>query len=523
MARFNRDRFRRKLDATLGQAEDEAFEVLIWAVDRLQAGDIARARRFLGFPTQVVGGRLGDPHYIPPWEMETLLNERLALPPLRLRPGSPYRVMNTKTFNALGATINLLRRLEEAEIGMVLRRMNVMREMPRIGHRQFEWQRGFWSTEVVYRWPFLFGGPLCLDYFKRKTGVSIPDFIFYGVCVHGLFELQPGWMQRQLLELPGFDRAVTEPSLRLLSAPIAEARVGAGQLKRLAWTTNYQPSQYRQTPLILVGNPPRLRAPLRDLIQVRITSGLFYDVADAPPAVRNEIADRFEGYSHDLLAGHLPGLQATRSIPYRFKGNLLNSPDVLLRDRERLCAVFECKARKMSFAARYAEDPIADGGNGFDELIKGICQIWRFFAHARMGITPGIHIDNATAGVLLTLDNWTSMSSELQRQLIQIAGVRVGERYPEITPEDQRPIVFCSIEELEQTLAGADETQFLADLGLATEDRFAGWLLPNVHRDATGDGLANRPYPFADRLGEVLPWWDDLDARAAKILAQAPH
>ena len=231
MAWFNRDRFRRKLTNALDRAEDEAFQVLIWAVDRLQAGDLTQARRFLNFPPQVMGARLGDQYFIPPWEMETLLNERLTLPPLLLRPNVPNRVMNCREFNALATTVNLLRRLEDAEIGVVLRRMNVMREMPRIGHRQFEWQRGFWNTELVYRWCFLFGGTLCRSYFEQKTGVCIPDFILYGICVHGLFELQPGWMERQLLDLPLFDRGITEPALRLLSAPIAvarETRVGFG-------------------------------------------------------------------------------------------------------------------------------------------------------------------------------------------------------------------------------------------------------------------------------------------------------
>ena len=143
----------------------------------------------------------------------------------------------------------------------------------------------------------------------------------------------------------------------------------------------------------------------------------------------------------------------------------------------------------MSFAARYAEDQVADGGGGFDELIKGICQIWRFFAHIQLGCVSDIVVDPATSGVLLTLDNWLTMSAELQRELTDLARERAVKRHPEITPADQRPVVFCSIEELEQTLAGADEAQFLTDLKLAAEDRYVGWILPNVHRDAAGGAM----------------------------------
>ena len=525
MSRFNRDRFRRKLNSALSQAEDEAFQVLIWAVDRLQAGDLAQARRFLNFPPDVVGGRLGDRYFVPAWEMETLLNERLALPPLILRPDVLSRVLNCSEFNTMVAVVNLLRRLTDAESGIVLRRMSVLREMPRIAHRQFEWQRGFWNTELVYRWFFLFGGPLFRSGFEQKTGISIPDFVLYSLCVHGLFEEQPGWTERALLELPLFNLDVAQSALRLLSAPIAVARENARQLSRAARTTSYQPSQYRQTPLILLGDPPRIRAPLRDLIYIRITSGLFYDLVEAPSSVRNEVSDRFEDYCCRLLGESLPNMQSSRSVEYNFDGKPMCSPDVLLRGRDGLAAVFECKARRMSFAARYAEDQIAEGGGGFDELVKGICQIWRFFAHVRLGYVDDIIIDQATSGVLLTLDNWLNMSVELQRQLEGLAHKRAAERHPEITSADQRRVVFCSVEALEQTLAGATETQFLADLKLAVEDRYLGWLLPSVHRDAADKGVSTRPYPFAHRLGEVLPWWDHIDslarALAEKVQPQA--
>ena len=53
---------------------------------------------------------------------------------------------------------NILASLENAEDGLTLERINVLREMHRLGQRQFEWQRGFMSYSRLYRAAFIYGG-----------------------------------------------------------------------------------------------------------------------------------------------------------------------------------------------------------------------------------------------------------------------------------------------------------------------------------------------------------------------------
>jgi hypothetical protein len=93
--------------------------------------------------------------------MWRLLNEVLTTPKLKVVPGRSNRILNCGTFSATGAVVNALLGLENAEDGIVLKRVDVLREMHRLTQRQFDWQRGFVSHSQLYRSGFLYGGELC--------------------------------------------------------------------------------------------------------------------------------------------------------------------------------------------------------------------------------------------------------------------------------------------------------------------------------------------------------------------------
>ena len=86
-----------------------------------------------------------------PWKLETMLNEVLTTPKLKLRPNRPNRRLDCRQFEAIARVANALTGLENAEDGLTLRRIDILREIHRLGQRQFEWQRGFFSYPQLTR------------------------------------------------------------------------------------------------------------------------------------------------------------------------------------------------------------------------------------------------------------------------------------------------------------------------------------------------------------------------------------
>lgn len=62
------------------------------------------------------------------------------------------------------------------------------------------------------------------------------------------------------------------------------------------------------------------------------------------------------------------------SEKYRVRGNDVETPDILIEDEGYVSIVVECKAARMSYEARFSEEPIVEARRGYDELAKGVFQ-----------------------------------------------------------------------------------------------------------------------------------------------------
>ncbi|WP_246756714.1 hypothetical protein [Bradyrhizobium diazoefficiens] len=201
---------------------------------------------------------------------------------------------------------------------------------------------------------------------------------------------------------------------------------------------------------------PKIRLPA--LIIQRVTAGLYYDHVGGDSKIWREIGSRFESYCIELISKALPGTQPSGSFKYKFR-RAIDSPDIFLRDESGAAKLaIECKAKKRSIIAKFSEKPLDDAREAFSEIIKGVVQIWRFHSHCRRSSEIKV-IAHDAAGIVLTLDPWLRISNHLDR-LMQEAHALAGRIDPDIIDEDRKPILFCSIQDLESTLAIASEASF---------------------------------------------------------------
>lgn len=487
----------------LARCDDEAMVSLSAAVTGALAGNAEALRAVSDLPPEALGAELGSPWYIPPWLLETLVNELLATPKARPRDFGQIRVLNTTRFSTLRALARVLARLENAEDGIFLDRYDVFYEMARIAQRQFPWQRGTISAPTIYRAMLLYGSGTARDHFEREVGIAVSDFMMIGFYLSAAFASNGFVLRTRDLAEIGITPAMREAALARLAILLPEARCRASAIRTNAQHTAYRPSVLRDFPIIAFGaNGERLRAPLPELIPYRYTTGLYLDVVDGGSAVWTGIGQRFERYVLEYLGAMMAPYEVAGEREYGPRKTRFRTPDVIVSAANRVLAVVECKAKRMSFRARYADDPVAAASRGFDEIAKGVFQIWRFFAHARLGLVDGPPVVSDCQGILVTADSWLALAAKQSERVMAAAHV-LADNAGGIGSQDRRAIAFAQIGDVKYALQHGTGDSFLAACRAIVSDEQRGFLLSVAHQ---AKQEKPRDYPFVTRLEAMLPW-----------------
>lgn len=508
----NLARWTNEFHTQLSLADDEKLLRALWSVNAIQAGHIEAGESILrNIPDDLKPGKIfASKRSIYPWELDTLANELLTTP-----KHVYYRSADTRNWRVLAQLANLLRNIEDAEYGVRRNEVSMLVEMGRIAARQFDWQRGFFNIADLYRSAFIYGQGACADHLAETYGLSIEDLSFTGFALMAMYVEAPTTSPLDdytVLARMGLSAENFQKVLSRIAMPLAEMRDEATRLRSGSRQTAYRPSILRRYPCILLGRKrDRMIAPLAELIAYRLTAGLFFDIVGGTGAVRNDCGKRFETYSLNLLTSMLPGARFVPEWRYKADGNRRDSSDILLFDplgKVRLAV--ECKARWMGADVRFGESPVV--GKDYEEIIKGVFQVWRFFSDCRRGLT-GQDAAGEAMGVVLALDEWFAARSTVLERVVEEAHALADASGPHILPEDRRPIAFCSIHELERVLETATEQSLLGAFeDLASKPR--GWIFSNLHSDFDAPKTKHKPYPFSNALLTLLPWYGQIKEAA---------
>ncbi|WP_146191649.1 hypothetical protein [Azospirillum humicireducens] len=505
VGRLGRDVMRRKLERLLAQSVDEGMIALVSAIAQLQAGNPAPLQFLRDFPSEAVGASLQSDYHIPLWILETIVNELLATPK---KPGfgvGMSRILRADRFASMRLLANVLIELENAEDGIFLAKHDVFTEMARIAQRQFPWQRGIANGPSVYRSLYLYGSGRAASFFESSAGITVSDFVKVGFYLSSRLGHASSTGRFQDLSSIAITPDQREAALAKYALPHAAARSHAMMIRADRRHTAYRPSILRDFPVITFGDRnERLRAPISELITYRFTSGLHRDVVTGGAAVWTEIGSRFEQYCLDYLQAMMRPFTVIGEQNYGTKKSRYRTPDVLVMNNGVVHLVAECKAKRMSFDARFSDDPAAAASLGFNEIAKGIFQIWRFFAHARTKVTDIVEVHSDCQGILITADSWLTMARNQEAHVYRAAHA-MADQEGGIEPQDRRDIAFCVIDDIEFVLQNGSAEAFLTACRGVCSGEKKGWILSVAHAVSQG---AARPYPFLDRIGEILPWWN---------------
>lgn len=501
----------RELVTRLSHIDDFGFLTMAWCTHAMQTGREDSIRKgIFQYPKEAASDNMLSGRSVQTWEIETLVNLLLTTPKT---PGFAWEpTMDTRNFDTIRVLTNLLRSAEDDETPLRITDDNIFDELHRIGHRQFPWQRTWVRSSELYKYLYIYCQGVCADYFKETYGLDIIDYVSAAFI---LFSQHVGRTWMPLLDtqekLPVSLEAIHKTTKMLSSSTWTAHCESAALVRKFEAEASapipiaYLPSYLRLKPIISYDRADKTlyTSPLPDLILLRVTAGLFYDLTSGKNAVTKDANARFEEYSRKIIKAFIPEFDPLPSEKYGTKKLPYETPDILLKLDGKIVSVMECKATKLTYAGQYGENPREDASQGYDQIVKAIFQLWRYFAHVRQGLLKHELADDVT-GVILTLDAWTQMGGKLRDRLVAEAKVYSVTKDSSITEADMRTPVFCPIQELDDILSFSDADQILSTFRSMTEIDSFSW---NVRqkRDDVGPRLPAKRYPF--NPGELMPLW----------------
>lgn len=484
---------------------------MVWAVDAVRMGEAERVKGRFQFPREAVGAKPGEQHFVAPWALETLVNEALVR---HSAAADARRLLNTKLWASFATIFNLLSEIEDRESMDDIPELGILDALPRIGWRQFGWQIGYKTCDRLYRAWSLYNFREANEFFLKTYGVSVDRFCYVGFVVAALLNEFPAVDQDASLSKVGITDAERNAFFRMVSLPSTEARKRARAERAGKGQIAYKPSVLRRTPLIMIqnGSAPEAFCPITELLYRRITDGLFYDLI-GDDNLRRIIGERFEDYVFQITNYYLSKkFQLLPESRYGPKSQQRATPDLrILNEKDELRAVVECKSRRIPFKVLSSPNPYLENEDIYDELVKGVIQIWTYVAEVRLGVADRNWIVSAdVVGVVLTLEPWLQMHAQTIEAIRKRAALRIEEN-TNIEEIDQIEIAFVSMDEWEYALRRIDADGFLQALNDQASPRRHGFLLSSTVGEIIGrDNPSVTPFDYHDGISRLVSWWNDV-------------
>jgi len=404
-----------------------------------------------------------------PWDLELLAREV---------------VLNSPTFGgdrSLGRwedfarAINFVRQIDE-EISKRRGGDEILRELHRIVHRQFPWQRPP-TTSSIMRYFKIFGGSELEPAVEKQTGLPIRKFYQLAFAVSGHLLKSSGINMANDYGVIGISKDESAAFFQKISTtlPVLREQTRALQSYDDGWVYAWNPLQ--ATPLVAFdpAYPERAYCPIPMYMLRRVSDGLFYDLVKTP-GFDNAYGAAFQNYVGIVLRELLkpPKFEVLAEAPYDLgKGYRKHGVDWTVID-ETANIFIECKTKRLRQDAKF----IVSGtglSDAMDALGSYVVQHYKNIIDALAGKTKWRPNEKPSFAIIVTLEDWWIFTPPIVSLLDESVTRHLVEAGIDKSILERVPFAVASIDELEIGCQIMAETGIEPFLEMKSNAEHRGW------------------------------------------------
>jgi len=468
--------------------------VLSWSIEAFRDGRTKAARRFIELPGTPDDYQMSGKYFIPPWHIDAVINEKCRL---LLIDKKKITSSKLRSWSEIATLFNTYARLSNVESTMDFSPSGIIAAMQRIFWPQYDWQIGFENSQRLGRAWYVYGAPEAKSAFKAKHGIDLDTFLKSLFAVYAATDDSP---VAQIVDVPemGLSRDLIYRSCRVIGRYIHDHAKHSLDIYKKNVPREFNRSSIKEFPIVFVQENQHSIAvtPSRSLLMRRITDGLYYDIVGDDDAKRST-GERFEALCIKMTNHYLgPYCEVEDERPTSYG----RSADIKIFDTNKSHGlIIECKARRLPHRVLTSADPWTSCQKDFDDIVKGIVQIWR--SHAALSLPNPTQV----VGIVVMYDPWTLLSGTFMQNLFyraKILAEAIG-----IPEKSKIQIAFSSIFDFERCISGHHISTICNTVIASSLDNVGGNDLYSLLRTPGTQGVGLQRFDFGQIAQESMPWW----------------
>ncbi|MBE3640114.1 hypothetical protein [Mangrovicoccus algicola] len=466
-----------------------------WAIEAMRDGFEVAARRHLEMPGNPGDFQIGGRFFIPPWSIDSIIREKLSLGPRE----KAARHLNLKSWKGVVKLVNVYSGLSNAESLIDYSPSDIVFAMSRLFWPQYDWQIGTSNMFRLGRAWHVYATEEGKAVFFEKYGINMEDFLKIGFGIYVGSSKNPAVRAGYLSPL-GIKQAQLRSVRQIIGNTLAGHYEWARNTQNPDIPRDFLRSATKENPIFEVSDAKGQAycIPSRSNLMLRITDGLYYDIVSDPKA-RKKSGEQFETLCLKIIRNYT---KETISVKPEQKTSYGMSADILVEDSENLKGlIIECKIRRIPQKVLISPSPFEDCADAFDDIIKGVVQIWRtyreFYGNSPMNM----------AGVVLQYDPWTILGAAFMKQIFYAAHQQADKLG--IPTVDRIPVSMAGYYDFENLLRKHDYCDIVEAACAWGEDKFQDSTFSGALTVDKQSTETKPAFDYRNLVTTAVPWWEE--------------
>ncbi|MFZ5962019.1 hypothetical protein ACOXXX_03630 [Thalassococcus sp. BH17M4-6] len=488
----------RRLHDLLRPVPVEDILILSWAIEAMRDGRAEAARRRLKIPGNTSDHKIGGKFFVPPWSIDALIREKLLLGPAQ----NDAKRLNLKLWNGAGRLLDVYTGLSNVESVMDYSPSEVLAAMPRLFWPQYDWQLGTSNLFRIGRAWHVYATPEGKAAFSTKHEIDLETFLKIGFGIYAGSAENPAIRSDSFAAI-GVSKAELHQVRRVIGDTLKGHCEWAKDTNNPNLPRDFLPSVTKERPIFEISDTKGrvYCVPSRANLMLRLTDGLYYDIVSDPDA-RRRSGEAFEDLCFQVIRHYV---DVTTSVQPERPTKYGMSADILVEDRSDLTGlIIECKIRRLPRRVLTSPNPFKDCADAFEDVIKGIVQIWRTHHEFYTGSTLNM------AGVVLQYDPWTILGNAFVSKLFKSAHEKADTL--EIPISDRISVALVGYSDFEHLLRNYQHSDIFEAVSDWDTEKFHGWSLVSVLKEKNIEKKLKSEFDYEKLLMEAVTWWGDLES-----------